>query len=117
MFGGNMDYFNAIQVLEPGADLNDCDGERVVVLGARVGSWGDRALKNNQSVILVCPTTFPAEHVKIKQLFLPQTDRWHVAEAWKSWARQNKCPVAFLAGDGVLDEANFQKVIDYCIDS
>jgi hypothetical protein len=117
MFGGNMDYFNAIQVLEPGADLNNCEGERVIVLGARVGSWRNRAPKNNQGVILVCPTTPPAEQMKIKQLFLPQTDRWHVADAWKSWARQNKCPVAFLADDGILDEANFQKVIDYCIDS
>jgi hypothetical protein len=117
LFCENMDYLHAIQVVEPGAELNNCDGGRVVVLGARVGSWGARPPKDNQGVILVCPVAPPSAPMKIQLLFLPQADRWHVAEAWRSWARQNKCPVVFIEGDGVLDEANFQKVIDYCIDS
>jgi hypothetical protein len=110
-------HFDVIQVLEPKTNAKGCAGEKVIVLGGRLGDWETYTPKDGQEVVFVCPTAPPTGHAKLQRLFLPQIDRWHVVEVWKTWARENNCPITFLSGEGILDEVSFQKIMDECMKS
>jgi len=109
----DVDYSGVVQVLEPEADFISCAGENVLVLGARIRDWGTRVAKDGQRIVFVCPTSPPNGQPKVRQLFLPQNDIWHVTAAWKEWAEKNGCPITFLEGNGFLDEGNMKIVWNF----
>jgi len=109
----NLDNFDSVRVLAPETDFNRCVGEKIIVMGARAKDWGTRVPLDGQRITFVCPTAPPAGQIKIHQLFLPRTDRWHVVEAWKNWAEKNECPYIFLMSDGILNDDNMRKILEY----